>query len=397
MSSSEDRWLLPDGIEEVLPEEARALEKLRRRLLDLLRGWGYELVMPPMIEFLDSLLTGVGQDLDLQTFKLTDQPTGRLMGIRADMTPQVARMDAHFLRQSSPVRLCYLGPVLRARGDGLGASREPLQLGAELFGHAGPESDVEILELAIAVLQAAGLERLHLDLGHTGVVRAMVEPLELDPASQGALFEALQRKSHADVSDCLRDQPVPAATREMLIALVDLHGDGAVLETAHERLGPAGEAVAAALEELAAIAGSLQDRLPSVPLYFDLAELRGYRYHTGMVFSVLCDGAGTAVARGGRYDRIGAAFGRGRPATGFSADLRVLWRTSGANGEPRKVIRAPGGGDPELALAIAGLRAQGEIVVRELPGADPVGDCDRKLVLRNREWRVEPLGREESK
>jgi len=390
--SNQERWLLPDGIEEILPDEARRLETLRRRLLDLFGVWGYELVMPPLIEYLDALLTGTGRDLDLQTFKLTDQLTGRLMGVRADMTPQAARIDAHYLKRECPVRLCYVGSVLRTRPDAFAGSRELLQLGAELFGHPGPESDIEVVRLMLATLEAAGLDELHLDLGHVGVFRGLVNDARLPEALENDLFEALQRKARSKVDALLAASAIPVSLKTMLAALMDLNGGPETLARARGLLAGAPRGVLDALANLENVATALQGSGP--PLYFDLAELRGYRYYTGVVYSAFVPGQGQAVAQGGRYDGIGQAFGRARAATGFSTDLRRLLRLVPADGNRPGGVLAPNAEDKNLQEAIAGLRAAGERVLTRLPGtassARELG-CDRELVQQKGAWVVKPL------
>lgn len=384
-----DRWLLPEGIEEVLPDDARRLETMRRRILDLFYTWGYELVMPPMIEYLEALLTGVGKELDLQTFKVTDLLTGRLMGIRPDMTPQAARIDAHYLKRGGPVRLCYLGSVLRTRPDEFGGSREPLQLGAELFGHAGPESDAEILCLMIATLQLAGINELHIDLGHTGVFHGLIAQAELDAEQQSELFDALQRKARADVEALLEAMAIDRRRRDMLTALIELNGGQEVLTEARQRLKNAPDGVTHALDNLEAVAAIVTRKRPSLPLYFDLAELAGYHYYTGMVFSAFVPAYGRAVAHGGRYDGIGQAFGRARPATGFGADLRLLLALSPSQPGVSSGILAPDENDASLQSQIERLRAAGERVVLRLSGtlASETG-CERELVRKGGEWVV---------
>ena len=389
--ANQERWLLPEGIEEILPDEARRLEQLRRRLLDLFGTWGYELVMPPLIEYLDALLTGTGHDLDLQTFKLTDQLTGRLMGVRADMTPQAARIDAHYLKRECPVRLCYVGNVLRTRPDAFAGSRELLQLGAELFGHPGPESDIEIARLMLAALMTAGLHDLHLDLGHVGVFRALASEALLPEALENDLFETLQRKARTQVEALLATSDAPAGTKTMLAALVDLNGGAETLVRARELLKNAPRAVHEALGKLENVANAVAHL--GIPVYFDLAELRGYRYYTGVVFSAFVPGQGQAVAQGGRYDGIGRAFGRARAATGFSTDLRRLLRLAPVEDVGSKGILAPHAGTHGLDEKIATLRAAGECVVTRLPG-DPSSaralGCDRVLVEQGGQWMVQP-------
>lgn len=389
-----DRWLLPEGIEELLPPEAARLERLRRRLLGLFDTWGYDLVIPPLVEYLESLLTGTGNDLDLQTFKLTDQVTGRLLGVRADMTPQVARIDTHRLRRESPSRLCYLGTVLHTRSDGFAGSRSPLQLGAELYGHAGVEADVEIIRLMAQALRVAGLEDLHLDLGHVGIFRGLVQTAGLDGQQESCLFEALQRKAQPEIAQFLAELDISEAPRRMLSELASLNGGQEVMQRAREVLAGANGRVLESLENLGRIAAAVERALPAVPLHFDLGEVRGYNYHTGAVFSVFVPGYGQAVAQGGRYDDIGKVFGRARAATGFSTDLRTLMTLVPAIEPEVRGIFAPWQEDPALEARIAELRAQGERIVRELPeqrgGAAEMG-CDRSLVRRAGTWKVEPL------
>lgn len=385
-----NRWLLPEGIEEVLPPDAWRLEGLRRRLMDLYRSWGYELFVPPLIEYLESLLTGTGHDLDLQTFKLTDQLSGRLMGIRADITPQAARVDAHQLRRESPTRLCYLGSVLHARPEGFDGSRCPLQVGAELFGYGGVDGDVEILSLMLETLRVTGVADVHLDLGHVGIYRGLAQRAGLAPEQEATLFDALQRKARPEIDGLLSELDLPGSVREAVGQLATLHGDDRVLERARTLFAGAGAEVGAALENLNAIAEGARRQLPGVPLYFDLAELRGYGYQTGAVFAAYLPGHGQEIARGGRYDEIGKVFGRARPATGFSTDLLTLMRLApGSGGGPEGGIFAPADGDPELYRLIAELRAGGERVVCQLPGqsgaAGEMG-CDRVLVRTAGRW-----------
>jgi ATP phosphoribosyltransferase regulatory subunit len=393
-----DRWLLPEGIEEGLPDEARRLEDMRRRILDLFHTWGYELVMPPMIEYLEALLTGVGKELDLQTFKVTDLLSGRLMGIRPDMTPQAARIDAHYLKRRGPVRLCYLGSVLRTRPDEFGGSREPLQLGAELFGHAGPESDAEILCLMIATLQLAGMDELHIDLGHMGLFHGLVAQAGLNAEQQADLFDALQRKARTDVEVLLDEIGIERRHWNMLTALIELNGGQAVLAEARQRLKNAPASVTQALDNLEAVASIVTRKMPSLPLYFDLAELAGYHYYTGVVFSAFVPAYGRAVAHGGRYDGIGQAFGRARPATGFGADLRLLLALSPSQPDLASGILAPDDDDASLQSEIERLRAAGERVVLRLAGAKARASetgCERELVRKGGEWVVVKIEREE--
>lgn len=389
--SGKDRWLLPEGIEEVLPDEARRLEAMRRRVLDLFHTWGYELVMPPMIEYLDSLLTGVGKELDLQTFKVTDQLTGRLMGIRPDITPQAARIDAHYLKRNAPVRLCYLSPVLHTRPDPFAGSREPLQLGAELFGHAGPESDAEILCLMISTLRQAGIGELHIDLGHIGVFRGLVADASLSEDDESDLLDALQAKAGADLAILLDASNMSKETRHALMSLIDLNGGAEVLREARQHLQSAPPTVQQALDNLEAVADAVTRKMPNLALYFDLAELTGYRYYTGVVFSAFVPAYGRPVAHGGRYDGIGRAFGRARPATGFGADLRLLLKLAPEDESVSSGILVPHGDDTALQSEIARLREAGERVVMRLPGTNATPaemNCDRELVKKDGRWVV---------
>lgn len=387
-----ERWLLPEGIEELLPPRAAQLESTLRQLLDLYNSWGYELVMPPFIEYLESLLIGTGDDLDHHTFKLTDRLTGRLMGVRSDMTPQVARIDAHLLRREEPTRLCYMGTTLNAVPRTHGGSRTPMQVGAELYGHAGAESDIEVLRLMVTTLQQAGLEKIYLDLGHVGIYRSLAEAAGLEPAFEAQLFDALQRKSTPDIEALLAASRLAEPYASIFGQLAELHGDESVLDTATQLFATAGEAVAAALDNLRQIAVAARG-FDGVELHFDLAELRGYHYHTGVVFSAFVAGEGQAIAQGGRYDDIGKVFGRARPATGFSTDLRkVLSLVTATSPEVRGIFApcaADAGDDVALLAAIQALRSSGERVIQALPGqpgaAAEMG-CDRELQLLKGKW-----------
>ena len=391
-----DRWLLPDGVEELLPGRAERAEQLRRRLLDVFASWGYELVMPPLLEFTDSLLVGLGSDLDLMTFKVTDQLTGRSLGIRADITPQVARIDAHSLRGDGPVRLCYAGSVLHTRPKSILASRSPIQIGAELYGDAGLASDSEVVLLMLETLRVAGLSGITLDLGHVGIYRALIELAQLDADAEATLFDALQRKAPADVAEVLNRTVRDMQLRAWLLALSELQGDFSVLTKARQLLRDAPVEVTSAIDELVAVAECVRARMPDVNLYFDLGELRGYHYHTGLVFAALVSGWGQAVANGGRYDHIGEVFGRARPATGFSTDLKTLITLS-----PEDEIRAGGilapvvnnGAGAELSLwqTMQHLRESGERVISALPAQPAPAHCDRQLVMVDGQWQVQAL------
>jgi len=391
---SQEAWLLPEGIEELLPEQAEQLEALHRTLIDQMRSWGYQQVTPPFVDFLDSLLTGMGNDLKLQTFTLTDQISGRQMGIRADMTPQVARMDAHQLKKDAPNRLCYIGTVLRTRSDDFAASRSPIQCGAELYGSSSINSDIEIIRLMLATLNKTGISDAYLDLAHVGIYRGLANQAGLDDEREAALFEVLQRKAIPELEAMLADWSLDADVSSMLRALADLNGDVGVIKTAQQALAGAGQPVLDALENLAGIAQALQTLAPETRLFIDLAELRGYHYHNGVMFSAYLAGQGQAIAWGGRYDNIGEDFGHARPATGFSTDLKCLLDMTKTAVIAQTGIFAPSGNGAELLLAITELREAGECVIVELP--DQVGSasdlgCDRQLVMKNDGWEVVAL------
>ncbi len=392
--STVDRWLLPDGIEEVLPPEAARIEAARRRVLDLFQCWGYELVITPHIEYLESLLTGAGQDLDLRTFKATDPQSGRLIGFRADITPQVARIDAHTLRREGPSRMCYAGSVLHARPRALSTSRSPIQLGAELYGDASPAADVEVISLLLDVLALAEVPDVHMDLGHVGIYRGLARAAGLTGEAEQQLFDALQRKAMDEIDRLTAT--LPAALASMLRALAELCGGREVLELAQACLVEAPEEVHRALDELLAVADALELRYPELPLYFDLGELRGYHYHTGVVFAAFVPGEGQSIAQGGRYDDIGADFGRARPATGFSTDLKTLVTLGQLAEQPAAPgVWAPDAHDVYLWQAVQRLRREGVRVVQALPGQvlsqALAAGCDRQLVWQDGRWQMAPL------
>jgi ATP phosphoribosyltransferase regulatory subunit len=379
------KWLLPEFVEDVLPEEALAIESARARLLEVFRVHGYELVAPPMLEYIDSLLTGTGRDLDLRTFKLIDQLSGRTMGLRADMTPQVARIDAHLLNREGVARLCYCGTVLHTRPRGLTATREPLQIGAEIYGHAGIESDIEIQQLLRAALAACRIADVRLDVGHVAVFRTIARRGGVSAELEAELLEALLAKDRPGIT-ALSD-PLDAPTRDALRTLPDLYGGPEVIDAASRRL-PAHPEIGAALGDLRALV-----RANGLEMSIDLADLRGYHYHSGVVFAAYSERLPSAIALGGRYDEVGKAFGRARPATGFSMDLREIARV--APREPRPgAILAPYSEDATLRAAVNALRDNGEIVIIELPGHDAARaelGCDRRLVRRGAKWEVEAL------
>ncbi|KKO60958.1 ATP phosphoribosyltransferase regulatory subunit [Janthinobacterium sp. BJB1] len=383
-------WLLPENIADVLPSEARKIEELRRLMLDNFRLYGYELVMPPLLEYLESLMTGAGKDTDLRTFKLVDQLSGRMLGLRADMTTQVARIDAHLLNRATVTRLCYAGSVLHTRPSGLHATREPLQIGAEIYGHAGLEADAEIQELALASLALAGFDSVRLDLSHVGLLRAIIAQDAAAVRDEAALYTLLRAKDAPGLRALTASYD--AVTRDALLALPNLYGDIDVLARAREVLPPL-PGVLKALAELAALAGSALGR---AEVAIDLADLRGYQYESGAMFALYVPGLPNAVARGGRYDHVGEAFGRARPATGFSLDLRELARLL-PTAERKHSIRAPWGSAPELKEKIAELRKAGEVVIQSMPGHSNEQDefeCDRVLVLADNgsSWILKNLG-----
>lgn len=386
-----DRWLLPDGVEEILPEDARRIEELRRQLLDLFHVWGYELVIPPLVEYTESLLIGLGSDVDLHSFKVIDQLSGRLMAVRPDITPQVARIDAHSLGRDGIVRLCYAGSVLHTRARSPLASRTPIQLGAELYGEPGIAADVEVVCLMLETLAAAGVDSLCLDLGHVGIYRALIAAAGLAAAEESALFDALQRKARTEIQALCDRHIADAKLQTMIVALASLHGDVAVLAEARSQLADGPPAIAEALDQLAYVADAVAHRATGAQCYFDLGELRGYHYHTGLVFAAYSPGHGQAIANGGRYDHIGEVFGRARAATGFTTELQTLARL-GRNGHvAASRIFAPHSDDADLLDAIARLRADGEVVVCGMPGESPPVDCDRQLVQLDDRWSLAPI------
>lgn len=386
--STVDHWQLPDGVEEVLPVQAESVELLRRSLLDLYRSWGYRLVIPPLMEFTESLLVGLGEDLDLLTFKLTDQLSGRTLGIRADITPQVARIDAHSLAEEGVTRLCYAGSTLHTRPTSLLASRSPIQLGAELYGDDSLGADVEIVRLMLATLESVGLSGVTLDLGHVGIYEAVLAKAGLSGDKEKTVFDALQRKSVPDLHDVLAD--VEPSVAALIIALVDLHGDETVLDAARRLFTGTLPSALAGVDTLQEVACEIRRQLPGVDIYFDLAELRGYNYHTGLVFAAYVSGSGQAIANGGRYNDVGAVYGRARPATGFNTDLKALVALSSVRAGAGGAISMPDANDPELDQLVHDLRAAGEVVVNCLSGT-PDPRCDRQLVEQDNQWRVLPL------
>ncbi len=380
-------WALPEHIEDVLPQDAKKLERMRRVALDLFAVHGYELVVPPLLEYVDSLLSGTGHDMDLATFKLVDQLSGRMMGIRADTTPQVARIDAHVLNRQGVSRLCYAGSVLHTLPNGLGKSRQPFQAGAEMYGYAGLEADIEIQQLMIDALAAIGVRALQLDIGHPAIFRALVDLGAVDAELAEQIFTATEAKDVPTLAQLTASMdPLQAA----LLALPTLHGGKEVLQRAKQML-PRDTRIADALAQLAEMERHFSAQ--GIMVSIDLGELGGFNYESGIVFAAFAQGAADAVARGGRYDEIGKAFGRARPATGFSMDLKALLPLV-ADVSPRGAILSPLQPDAAADKQIAKLRSQGEIVIRRLPGNDDhlheLG-CDRELILKGGRWTVVPL------
>lgn len=384
-------WVLPEYIEDILPAEALRIETMRRRILDWLLVHGYQLVAPPMLEFVESLISGSGGDMNLRMFKMVDQLSGRMMGLRADITPQAARIDAHLLNCKGITRLCYVGSVLHTVPSGLTSTREPLQIGAEIFGHAGLESDLEIHRLMLQSLAISGIDKIHLDLGHVAVFRGLVKGAGIPTGLEAELFSALQAKNVSGLKElCTEfDKCIDKNTRQALMLLPKLYGDKKILAQARKFL-PDYPEIKKALDELEIVAAKL--KLVVDTLAFDLADLRGYHYHSGIVFAAYADGYPNAVALGGRYDDIGKAFGRARPATGFSMDLRELSRLiKNPYPCPKKILAPYRKNDKRLEKRIEQLRTKNQIVIVELPrheGNRDTFNCDRKLVLQNKVWKV---------
>lgn len=386
-----NRWLLPEGISDLLPDAAQDLEGLRRALLDTYRRHGFELVQPPLVEYLDSLLIGSGGDLDLKTFKLVDQLSGQSLGVRADITPQVSRIDAHLLQRRDINRLCYAASVLRTRPSGQEGSREPIQIGAEVYGHAGIEADIEVIDLLLQSLALAELGPVRLDINHLGLASLLLA--ELEGVDEEAVLQLLQARDLPSLRELLApwsQQPAAAA----LLALPECFGPAeSAMARARTVLAPWPQATPH-LDALDAVLGSLRlaRHAGQVSLAIDLADVQGFRYHTGLGFAAYVEGHARAVGRGGRYDGIGAAFGRGRPATGFSLDLRELVELRRDRHTPPAIIVAPWSDDPALLAFIDTLRAQGETVLQLLPGQDAQRlagvSADRTIGFIHGQWRL---------
>lgn len=390
--TTKQHWILPEGIEEALPEQAARFEAMRRLLLDMYGSWGYELVIPPTIDFIESLLSGTGHDLDLQTFKLVDQMSGRTLGIRADMTPQVARIDAHQLQRDVPTRLCYIGTVLHTRPENLGDSRSPLQVGAELYGHAGVESEVEIIGLMLQTFAAMEIDDVYLDLGNVDIYRGLAKQAELSEEVESQLFEMLQRKAVTEIGELLDTLDIDESMRYMLAGLPSLNGDRSVIAKAREVLSNADKPVHEAVDYLEKTAELMWQRFGDIKVHFDFSELHGYHYKTGVVFAAFVEQLGQAIARGGRYDDIGEIFGRSRAATGFSTDLKVLNQLSKKQFPTSDKIFAPADDDQLLKDTIATLRLEGKVVIEQLPSqqadAKAMG-CNKSLCLVDGKWQVQ--------
>lgn len=389
--SAQGHWVFPEGIEEVLPPFAQQLDWLCRDIIDLYTTWGYQLVIPPIIEYLDSLLTGTGKDLELQMFKLTDQLNGRLMGIRADITPQVARIDAYNMRQESPTRLCYLGPVLRTLPEHTGSNRCPLQVGGELYGHKGIESDIEIFCLMVETIKMVGLKNIHIDFGHASIYKTLVELLKIEGQVEEQLFSVLQRKSLLELNNMMVGNLLSEEAGEIFTTLIKSNGSASELQQNSAPFKNLPQEIQHYIDELQRIVVLASQRMSDVQCSFDLCELHGYRYHTGITFTAYVPNHGSGIAFGGRYDGIGSAFGRSRPATGFSTDINTIMSLCVAD-KPRKMaIYAPCSDAANQLEAINNLRSKGEIVICELSGqkstATEIG-CDRQLVLQEDRWVV---------
>ena len=390
---SSNRWLLPDGVQETLPPAALSVDLLRRKVLHMYHCWGYDLVMPAMIEFMDSLLTGTAHSLDTKTFALVDQLTGKQMGVRSDMTPQVARIDAHLLADDSNndrvARLCYCGHLLHAQADGITSSRTPLQIGAEIFGNGSITADVEVVSLMIETLHTVGLEHVSIDIGHVGIFRSLVSNTEVNSQQEALLFDMLQRKSIPELKVYLTQLDLSDQLREQFHQLALLNGDVSIIDEARQIFAEGQDVLHQALDHMQAVVEAVQTKYPSTLINCDLSELRGYNYHTGLVFAAFLPGQGKEIARGGRYDNIGGIFGNARPATGFSADLLNLHQLSNTPQTITQGILAPYGNDQSLNQEIQRLRSEGQRVVVDLTDgkSNPAEQqCDKILTRQNNGW-----------
>lgn len=386
-----DRWLLPDGVEEILPTDAKAIDSLRRRLIDLYYTWGYDMVIPPLLEYTDSLLIGLGRDVDLLTFKVTDQLSGRTLGIRADITPQTARMDAHSFDRKGPNRLCYAGHVVHTRPKNPLATRTPIQAGLEFYGEPGLTADIEVVSLLLESLQVAGLSRQHIDLGHVGIYRAIASHAGLNKEQEETFFELLQRKATTEIRAWVERNIADAALAGLFLALPGLAGDKTILQKARLLFAGLDEALVA-VDELSQVAEVIERRYPAAELYFDLGELRGYHYLTGMVFAAFAPGYGNPIASGGRYDHIGEVFGRARPATGFAVDITAINKLGLLSSSPISAIAVVEADDPLQWQAVRELRERGERVIYLDASADlqELG-CDRRLVFQGGSYQIQAI------
>ena len=384
-----DRWLLPDGVEELLPEEATVVEQLRRQVLDLFASHGFGLVMPPLVEFTDSLLLGLGHDMDVDSFKVVDETSGRLMAVRPDFTPQVARIDAHSLAPEGISRLCYAGSVLHTRPRNLHATRSPIQLGAELYGDNSVEADIEIIRLMLAMFDKLGIQNLTLDLGNIGIFEAMAEQAGLLGQAHDDVFAAVQRKAQADIETAAASAGLGDVWQRRFVALAQSYGDIEVMQHIDGLFDDVPVVVTQAIEELGKVVAAIEASHPTVNCFVDLAELRGYHYHTGLVFAVYAQGYGQALANGGRYNDIGEVFGRSRAATGFSSELKILSRLSTCTTNTLECVFSTYSDDADVAHAVAQFRKQGVVVISGLPGESVPGNATHEL--KNIEGRWQPV------
>jgi ATP phosphoribosyltransferase regulatory subunit len=389
-----NRWLLPDGIEEILPPDALQVEQLRQKILALYHRWGYDLVMPAMIEFTDSLLTGTAHSLQSKTFTLVDQVTGKQMGLRSDMTPQVARIDAHQLARQDISRLCYCGHLIHAQAAGLNPSRSPLQIGAEIFGNASIDADIEVVSLMLETLNSIPLNKVSIDLGHVGIFRSLFEHSGLEATVESQLFDMLQRKSIPEIKSFLQQQDLDEHKREQFHQLALLNGDVEIIRQAKKVYADVSSECLAALDHIEAVAEGVRKLYPDIFIHCDLSELRGYEYHTGLIFAAFLPGQGHEIARGGRYDDIGAAFGVARAATGFSTDLLSLYQMSEKLQQPVCAILAPNSVDGDLQTFIRALRSEGKRVITDLSDGSvtpQLQNCDQIVVQKGNAWTVQKL------
>ena len=392
------RWLLPDGVQETLPPDAQAVELLRRKILQTYYSWGYDLVMPAMIEYMDSLLTGTAHSLDTKTFSLVDQLSGKQMGVRSDMTPQVARIDAHLLaddqRKHRVSRLCYCGHLLHTRGEGITSSRTPLQIGVEIFGNDTIAADVEVVSLMIETLHTAALNAISIDIGHVGIFRSLARNTSLDTDQENRLFDMLQRKSIPELQQYLQQLPLDDQLRTQFNQLALLNGDISILDEARKVYADCGDELQQSIDHMQAVVEAVQSKFPDTLIHCDLSELRGYSYHTGLIYAAFLPGQGKEIARGGRYDDVGSVFGNARPATGFSADLINLYQLSGVTSNSEPGILAPNDDDAELEKLIRKLRQDNQRVIIDLNGGSSKPEdqqCNRRLVRRSDGWAVEDI------